>query len=166
MEAKTLIAPEIPAKLCGKTFGLSGLATVQEELRRKPAPNRAELARRVCARLDWHNAKGHPQLMSARVGLLRLHRAGHIRLPPPTKTNGNGRRTPDVQDAGTPGLPVVAPARALSPLSIRNRSRTNPPLAGMERVDPTPPLPRLRSDPRSTGPLFRSVRGWSGFGVD
>lgn len=117
---------DVPAKLCGKPFGLSGQAIVHEELLRNPAPNRAELARRVCARLDWHDAKGHPQLMSARVGLLRLHRAGHICLPPPTKTNGNGRRTPNVQEAGEPGPLIVAPARDFAPLrfeTVQGRTR-------------------------------------------
>lgn len=111
MESFPGTSSDVPAKLCGKPFGLSGQTIVHEELLRNPAPNRAELARRVCSRLDWQDAKGHPQLMSARVGLLRLHRAGHICLPPPTKTNGNGRRTPDVQEAGDPGPLIVAPAR-------------------------------------------------------
>ncbi len=125
MEAKTLIEPEIPVNLCGKPFGQSGLATVREELLRKPLPNRAEMARRLCARLDWHDIKGRPQLMSARVGLLRLDRAGHIRLPPPTKTNGNGRRKPTLESAGSFGPPVEAPASELSPLVFeRVRGRT------------------------------------------
>jgi hypothetical protein len=111
---------DVSEKLCGKPFGLSGLATVQQELLRKPAPNRAELARRMCAPLDWHDPKGRPQLMSARVALLRLHRAGHICLPPPTKTNGNCRRTPVLHDGGPAGPPVTAPARELSPLRFEN----------------------------------------------
>ena len=51
---------------------------------------RAEIARRVCAALDWVDVQGRPKLMSARVGLLRLHRAGLIALPPPRGGNGNG----------------------------------------------------------------------------
>jgi hypothetical protein len=50
-----------------------------------------EIARRVCSRLNWGNALGQPQLMSCRVGLLRLHRLGLIELPPPLTRNGNGK---------------------------------------------------------------------------
>jgi hypothetical protein len=42
---------------------------------------------------------GRPKVMSARVGLLRLHGAGLIELPAPSRGNGNGRglvRGPDV----------------------------------------------------------------------
>jgi hypothetical protein len=52
--------------------------------------------------------------MSARVGLLRLHRAGPIELPAPSRGNGNGRgrvRGPDVWPepvpvGGTVGQPI------------------------------------------------------------
>lgn len=54
--------------------------------------------------------------MSARVGLLRLDRAGHICLPPPTRTNGNGRRKPTCKAGDSFGLPVEAPANQLAPL--------------------------------------------------
>jgi Domain of unknown function (DUF4338) len=56
----------------------------------RPA-NRAEIARRVAAALDWRSPSGRHQLMSARVALLRLHRLGLISLPAPTKVNANGR---------------------------------------------------------------------------
>jgi hypothetical protein len=41
--------------------------------------------------LDWKDALGRPKLMSAKVGLLRLDRAGLIELPAPSRGNGNGR---------------------------------------------------------------------------
>jgi hypothetical protein len=46
-------------------------------------PRRAEIARRVCAALRWYDSQGRPKLMSCRVGLLRLHRAGLTALPAP-----------------------------------------------------------------------------------
>jgi hypothetical protein len=45
----------------------------------------------VCAALEWTDALGRPKLMSARVALLRLHRAGLIELPAPRNANGNGK---------------------------------------------------------------------------
>jgi hypothetical protein len=53
---------------------------------------RSEISRRVCQRLGWAGPGGQPALMSARVALLRLHRAGWIQLPPARNGNGNGRR--------------------------------------------------------------------------
>lgn len=109
---------DIPPLLCGKPFGAEGLTVVIEELERLPAPNRAELARRLCERLYWYNPSGQPQLMSARVGLLRLHRRGLLELPLPLKSNGNGRRQPPATSAGDPQLPITAGAGQLAPLSF------------------------------------------------
>jgi hypothetical protein len=113
-----LLTDPIPETLCGIPFGRQGLAVAIEELSREPAPNRAELARRLCERLNWYNAAGRPQLMSARVGLLNLHRKGLLELPPPLRTNGNGRRHPLPTPAGDARSPVCAAAGQLAPLSF------------------------------------------------
>lgn len=106
----------VPLKLCGKLFGESGLQSVREELLKAPPPNRAELARRLCRRLSWYALNGKPQLMSARVGLLRLARAGHIELPPPTTINANGKQKPLLTSEGEPALPINCAAKSLAPL--------------------------------------------------
>jgi len=80
-----------PGRLLGKESGDRGLRAVLDEINRAQPRNRAEIARRVCLRLNWMNPAGQPQLMSARVGLLRLQRLGLIELPPPRNGNGNGR---------------------------------------------------------------------------
>jgi len=79
-------------RACGMTFGTREVAVVRDAIERPPAPTRAEVARRVCAALQWHDALGRAKLMSARVALLRLHRAGVVTLPEPTQGNGNGKR--------------------------------------------------------------------------
>jgi len=81
----------IPSKLCGRPFDGAELERIRREIVAANPPLRAEIARRVCRALDWSDALGRPKLMSARVGLLRLHRAGLIELPAPTGRNGNGR---------------------------------------------------------------------------
>ena len=48
-------------------------------------PQRSQIARRACRALDWTDVLSRPKLMSARVGLLRLHRAGIIELPLPSR---------------------------------------------------------------------------------
>ena len=81
----------IPSKLCGRPFEKADLERIRAEIVAADPPLRAEIARRVCRTLEWTDAMGRPKLMSARVGLLRLHRAGLIELPPPSGSNGNGR---------------------------------------------------------------------------
>ena len=81
----------IPSKLCGRPFDGAELERIRREIVAANPPLRAEIARRVCRALDWSDALGRPKLMSARVGLLRLHRGGLIELPAPTGRNGNGR---------------------------------------------------------------------------
>jgi hypothetical protein len=88
----------IPGKLCGRPFDEADLERIRAEIVAAEPPQRSEIARRVCRALEWTDALGRPKLMSARVGLLRLHRAGLIELPAPSRGNGNGRgllRGPD-----------------------------------------------------------------------
>jgi hypothetical protein len=82
---------QIPEKLCGRPLSAADVETIRREIRLANPPIRSEIARRVCRALEWTNTLGQPKLMSARVGLLRLHRAGIIALPAPTRGNGNGR---------------------------------------------------------------------------
>jgi hypothetical protein len=69
---------QIPEKLCGRPLSATDVETIQREIRLADPPIRSEIARRVCRALEWINALGQPKLMSARVGLLRLHRAGVV----------------------------------------------------------------------------------------
>jgi hypothetical protein len=89
----------IPSKLCGRPFDGADLERIRREIVSANPPLRSQIARQVCLALQWTDALGRPALMSARVGLLRLHRAGLIELPAPSRGNGNGRalvRGPDV----------------------------------------------------------------------
>ena len=76
---------------CGMVFGSAEVALVRRLIAQAQPCTRAEIARRVCAALDWTDARGRAKLMSCRVALLRLHRAGVIALPAPTRRNGNGK---------------------------------------------------------------------------
>ena len=78
-------------KLCGRPLSAADLETIRRAIDAANPPLRAEVARRVCGALGWHDTLGRPKLMSCRVGLLRLHRAGLIALPTPRNGNGNGR---------------------------------------------------------------------------
>ena len=102
---------------CGVAFGPEELALVRGALEQSPPPNRAEVARRVCAALEWTDALGRPKLMSCRVALLRLHRAGLVELPEPTCGNGNGKglsREVELPE----GAPVTGSVEALGGLRL------------------------------------------------
>lgn len=150
----------IPDTLCGKPFGSQGLDVTIEELHRAPSPNRAELARRLCQRLRWYNAAGQAQLMSARVGLLNLHRRGLLELPAPLVSNGNGRRHPLPTAAGDAQAPICAEAGLLAPLSFeRVVGSTEPSRLWNELIER---YHYLGYTPMSGGQLRYFVRGRGG----
>lgn len=85
-----MMTPE-KLRICGRDWSAAELNEVRVAIRTAHPWRRAEVARRVCSALDWKDALGRPKLMSCRVALLRLHRAGHIELPPPNNGNGNAQ---------------------------------------------------------------------------
>ena len=109
---------QIPDKLCGRALSATDVETIRRETGRADPPIRAEIARRVCRALDWTDARGEPKLMSARVGLLRLHRAGVIELPAPTKGNGNGQGLKRGPKAWPQERPLVGSAGGVSGLRL------------------------------------------------
>ena len=69
-------------------------------------PSRAALARGLCDVFAWNNPKGDPKLMSARVMLLGMERAGLITLPAP-RSRYTPRKGTALTDRSLPGDPVV-----------------------------------------------------------
>ena len=108
----------IPSRLSGRAFDGADLERIRQAVREADPPLRAEIARRVCQVLDWRDVQGRPKLMSARVGLLRLHRAGLIELPAPTRRNGNGRALVQGPDRWPEPVPVERRLGELSGLRL------------------------------------------------
>jgi hypothetical protein len=71
------------------------LAWLAERMRGDPEVSRYRLAKEICARLEWRDARGRPQEMASRKRLLALERQGAIVLPPP-------RRGPPTAGAAPP----------------------------------------------------------------
>lgn len=69
---------------------------------RERYPTRAALARGLCSTFSWTDAKGDSKLMSARVMLLKMERAGLLTLPSPRSryTPCKGIRLTDLSLAG------------------------------------------------------------------
>ncbi len=76
-------------RYCGRTFTDAEVCLIVRLCRE--LPTRVAIARRLCEELDWRSPNGRAKDMSARVALLRMERDGLVRLPPPTKGNGNHR---------------------------------------------------------------------------
>jgi hypothetical protein len=109
---------EIPSRLCGRRFDEADLARIRREIVGANPSLRAEIARRVCRALDWTDVLGRPKLMSARAGLLRLHRAGLIELPAPSRGNGNGRGLVEGPERWPEPVPVRGTLGQLSGLRL------------------------------------------------
>jgi hypothetical protein len=78
---------------CGRTWSDADIERIRALITAAPAARRAELARQVCAAFDWRRLSGLPNLMSCRVAMIRMHRAGLIELPMPRSTYRVPKRT-------------------------------------------------------------------------
>ena len=76
----------------GRRLDESDMGLIRGLLDAHPEWNRTRLSWELCARRDWRNAQGRPKDMAARTLLLKLERAGHIRLPPRRGPSLNGFR--------------------------------------------------------------------------
>jgi hypothetical protein len=56
--------------------------------------NRQKLARMFCEEINWRKPDGALKEMSCKVAFLRMHRDGHIALPPPMKPANNHLKKP------------------------------------------------------------------------
>ena len=90
---ESLISP--PARLTSA----DSLAWINARVGADIALTRHRLAKEVCARLEWRDAKGRPREMACRKQLLALHRRGRIALPP-------ARHEPPARREPAPDTPV------------------------------------------------------------
>jgi hypothetical protein len=84
----------------------------------QPGRGRTPLSAELCRRWDWRNARGQLKDMACRTLLLKLERAGHIRLPPRLRPSSNGLRNRRPPVAPLAYEPVRGPLRDLQPLSV------------------------------------------------
>lgn len=83
-----------------------------------PDWNRTRLSRELCARWNWRNGTGRAKDMAARTLLLKLERAGHIRLPVRCGGPSNGRGKRRAAPVPPPGEPLIATLRQIRPLQV------------------------------------------------
>ena len=111
------LSPAQSLRFCGRQFSPGELERLRHWLAEGQL-NRSGLARRLCAELGWVNGTGQPKLMSCRVALLRMERAGLIRLPAPQSRNGNGRSQWREPAPALSQTPFTTPVRQLPELRL------------------------------------------------
>ena len=105
-------------RYCAREFSAQELRLIRAMIAEDPTRHRLALSRLVCERLDWRRPNGELKDMSCRVAMLRMHRDGLIRLPPPQhgyNTARRGRRTAQAE----PQLPVTSSVHELPELAMR-----------------------------------------------
>lgn len=78
--------------LQGREVTGADIELIRVLLAESPARGRTPLSQELCRRWNWRNARGHLKDMACRTLLLKLERAGHIRLPPRIRPSSNGLR--------------------------------------------------------------------------
>jgi len=104
-------------RYAGRLFTERDLSRIRDVVAQSP-PNRAALARDVCAALDWRRPTGEWKTGSCIGVLLRMHRDGLIVLPPPSGTPPVPRGQVPFTAASARQAPITGSRRDLGPLSL------------------------------------------------
>jgi hypothetical protein len=100
-------------RYCGREFTGKEMDLIRRLI--ATGANRQKLSRMFCEEVAWRKPDGGLKEMSCKVAFLRMHRDGHIVLPPPTKPANNHLKKPkrmalplpDAIHAGTLALDIV-----------------------------------------------------------
>jgi hypothetical protein len=87
-----------------------------------PKALRTEISRKACLAWSWIKPDGGLKVMSCKVLMLKLHRAGFINLPDSQSASGNTSRSVDFTPAGEPQDLIELSAGALQPIQLERVS--------------------------------------------
>ena len=105
-------------RYCGRDFTQNEIEHIRHLIAEKPPKMRIEISRDVCRDFKWYKHDGGLKDMSCRVALLRMEKDGLIKLPPPNRPNGNGKRRIKFTSATNPGPPISLSVGKLPDLKI------------------------------------------------
>ena len=94
------------------------ISLIERLLGENPGWGRTRLSVKLCELWDWRAPNGQLKDMACRNLLLRLERAGQIRLPPRQRKSTNAYRNRSALWVPHPSDPVEVPLKALRPLQI------------------------------------------------
>jgi len=104
--------------LQGREVSSADISLIRGLLDEHPEWGRSRLSQELCLRWDWRNAQGRLKDMAARTLLLKLERAGHIRLPARGGPSPNGRCNRVAPPVPSTPEPIRGALRDLRPLSV------------------------------------------------
>ncbi len=102
----------------GRQLNGEDIGLIRGLLDEHPEWGRSRLSVELCCRWEWRNAQGRLKDMAARTLLLKLERAGHIRLPKRRGPSPNGQRNRLVPVVAHATEPISGALRDLRPLSV------------------------------------------------
>jgi hypothetical protein len=108
----------------GREIRSKDVVLLREIVAGNPGANRRALSFKVCEALDWKQGNGTPCDALCRALMLKLHRAGHLQLPPTRWIARNPRRHSVVTHVDVVTQPLVARLADLGPIEIRQVRRT------------------------------------------
>lgn len=111
------LRPRGTLRYCGRDFSPAELETIRRITDDPHQPTRTDIARAVCAALDWYQSDGQPKVMSCRVALQRMEAHGVIWLPLPTREKVAPRR-PNFTERSEPRPPISGTLADLGPVSL------------------------------------------------
>ena len=102
----------------GRELSAGDIGQIQGLLAEHPGWGRTRLSEELCRRWDWRNARGRIKDMAARTLLLKLERAGHLRLPQRRRKSTNGLRNRNAPLVAHATAPICCALRELRPLAV------------------------------------------------
>lgn len=117
---------EVYLRFRGREIREPELAFLRELIAQNPGVRRFSLSRMVCQAWGWVQPNGRLKDQVCRSLMLRLHRAGHIQLPPPRPRKGvnNAIRHRQIRQLEFSDVsPIEGSLASLGPLEIRQVRR-------------------------------------------
>jgi len=138
----------------GREFSNEDIIQIQRKIDNEPNISRRALSQQICEELDWRSARGKLKEMSCRVALVKLERAGKVRLNqvaafPARRKAGTARRAVEAEPIRC-GLDKLQPIELIE---VRDRRQSQIWNDLMERYHP------LGSGPLCGAQLRYLIRG-------
>jgi hypothetical protein len=110
-------AEPTPLRYCGRTFSEDEIELIRRITDDPWHTTRSDIARAVCAELNWVKPDGQPKLASCQLALRRMEAHGVIWLPLPVRERGSLKR-PAFTAASEPGRPITGTRGDLHDLQL------------------------------------------------
>ncbi len=122
----SFMEPEI--KYRGRVATAEDVVFINRLIAENPNDSRRALSLKICREWNWVQPNGEPKDMVCRGFMLALHRAGHIRLPPPRHRSNPAIYHQKPKLVEVDDTPIVSTLKQVGPLEFRQvrRSESEP----------------------------------------